>query len=320
MSTSLQSASVYTDLQGLNQLQHNSSKDPSETLRFVAEQFEAIFLQIMLKSAHGESGKSDLFEGDEQTEFYQDWHDKQLAIHLSSGKGIGIADMLVKQFQVHQAQQVYQSTGNLPNTTLDKKPSQLSKAVSQTSALASKHTESMDAQVIKPAEDVQSSVTFDSPEAFVNHLWPMAKQAAEKMGITPEVLLAQAALETGWGRKIAQHASGKSSHNLFNIKADNRWDGEDVSISTLEFRSGIPQQEKANFRAYDTFQASFNDYVEFIQNSPRYQPAMAVASDAKAYTQELSRAGYATDPEYAQKIMGIIEGKPLKQALSAVKI
>ncbi len=320
MSTSLQSASVYTDLQGLNQLQHNSSKDPSETLRFVAEQFEAIFLQIMLKSAHGESSKSDLFEGDDQTEFYQDWHDKQLAIHLSSGKGIGIADMLVKQFQLHQAQQVHQSTENLPNTTPDKKPSQLSKAVSQTSALTREHTESMDAQVIKPAEDVQSSITFDSPEAFVNHLWPMAKQAAEKMGITPEVLLAQAALETGWGRKIAQHASGKSSHNLFNIKADNRWDGEDVSISTLEFRGGIPQQEKANFRAYDTFQASFNDYVEFIQNSPRYQPAMAVANDAKAYTQELSRAGYATDPEYSQKIMGIMEGKPLKQALSAVKI
>lgn len=316
MSISTQSASVYTDLQGLNRLRYGSDENASENLRFVAEQFEAIFLQMMLKSAHGESSESDLFDSGEQTEFYQDWHDKQLAIHLSSGKGIGVADMLVKQFQMQQARQVYQSTENATDT----KSPQVGETKLVPSPFAIKRTAPANVQAAEPVESVPSEITFDTPQAFVNHLWPMAKQAAEKMGMTPEVLLAQTALETGWGKKIAQHASGKSSHNLFNIKADHRWSGASVNISTLEFRDGIPQQERARFRTYESFQASFNDYVEFIQNSPRYQSAVAVANDAKAYTQELAQAGYATDPEYAQKIIGIIEGEPLKQALAAVKI
>ena len=316
MSISLQSANVYADLQGLDKLRYASDENSPETLRFVAEQFEAIFLQMMLKSAHGTSSESDLFEGGEQTEFYQDWHDKQLAIHLSSGKGIGIADMLVKQLQMQQTLQANQPTNNAPDT----KSPRVGETTLVPFPLTIKRTAPANENPIKPVEDISSAITFDTPQAFVNHLWPMAKQAAEKMGMTPEVLLAQTALETGWGKKIAQDSSGKSSHNLFNIKADHRWNGESVSISTLEFRSGIPQQEQAKFRAYESFQASFNDYAKFIQNSPRYQPAMAVANDAKAYTQELSRAGYATDPEYAQKIIGIIEGEPLKQALAAVKI
>lgn len=316
MSISLQSANVYADLQGLDKLRYASDENSPETLRFVAEQFEAIFLQMMLKSAHGTSSESDLFEGGEQTEFYQDWHDKQLAIHLSSGKGIGIADMLVKQLQMQQTLQASLPTDN----TTDTKSPRVGETTLAPFPLTIKHTAPANGNPVKPAEDISSAIIFDTPQAFVNHLWPMAKQAAEKMGMTPEVLLAQTALETGWGKKIAQDSSGKSSHNLFNIKADHRWNGDSVSISTLEFRSGIPQQEQAKFRAYESFQASFNDYAKFIQNSPRYQPAMTVANDAKAYTQELSRAGYATDPEYAQKIIGIIEGEPLKQALAAVKI
>jgi len=300
MSIPLQAAHVYTDVQGLSKLKYGADENSPETLRFVAEQFEAIFLQMMLKSAHGESDDEGLFDN-QQTEFYQDWHDKQLAITLAEGKGIGIADMLVKQLQIGKAaDKDANNTGQA--FALDGVPRQ---------------TPIVDAV---PITKQDSKVSLKTPEEFAQHLWPYAKAAAEKLGVAPEVILAQAALETGWGKKVNKHASGNSSHNLFNIKADGRWKGESVSVPTLEFRQGVAVRETAKFRAYDSFEESFRDYVSFIQSSPRYQPALEVASDARAFTRELSAAGYATDPEYSNKIMGIATGEPLRDALESMKI
>ncbi len=293
MTIPLQTAPVYTDIQGLNKLKYASDENSPETLRFVAEQFEAIFLQMMLKSAHGEGSDDGLFD-DQQTEFYQDWHDKQLAINLAAGKGIGIADMLVKQLQMNGIGE--QQAGSVEQPfTVD--------------------------HIIRQAPTASvPAVSWNTPQEFVQQLWPHAKAASEKLGVAPEVILAQAALETGWGKKINQHASGESSYNLFNIKADGRWQGESVSVATLEFRQGVAVRETARFRAYASYEESFADFVSFIKNSPRYQPALAVAGDARSFTQELSVAGYATDPEYANKIMGIATGKLLQNALELIKI
>ncbi|HHI94392.1 MAG TPA: flagellar assembly peptidoglycan hydrolase FlgJ [Gammaproteobacteria bacterium] len=293
MTIPLQTAPVYTDIQGLNKLKYASDENSPETLRFVAEQFEAIFLQMMLKSAHGEGSDDGLFD-DQQTEFYQDWHDKQLAINLAAGKGIGIADMLVKQLQMNGIGE--QQAGSVEQPfTVD--------------------------HIIRQAPTASvSTASWNTPQEFVQQLWPHAKAASEKLGVAPEVILAQAALETGWGKKINQHASGESSYNLFNIKADGRWQGESVSVATLEFRQGVAMRETARFRAYASYEESFADFVSFIKNSPRYQPALAVAGDARSFTRELSVAGYATDPEYANKIMGIATGKLLQNALELIKI
>lgn len=300
MTIPLQSANVYADVQSLNKLKYASDENSPETLRFVAEQFEAIFLQMMLKSAHGENDQSGLFDN-QQTEFYQDWHDKQLAITLAQGKGIGIADMLVKQLQVrgvNQSQSQEQPT-----------PTGLDSVIRQQPVLAPGQSE--------PAT---APVSLNSPQAFAQHLWPLAKAAGKKLGVAPEVILAQAALETGWGQKISQSNTGASSHNLFNIKADGRWQGRSVSVPTLEYRNGVAVRETAQFRAYDSYAESFDDFVSFIQGSPRYQSALAVADDARAFTQELSAAGYATDPEYSSKIMKIANGEPLRNALELIKI
>jgi flagellar protein FlgJ len=255
---------------------------------------------MMLKSAHGENDEDGLFDN-QQTEFYQDWHDKQLAINLAEGKGIGIADMLVKQLQVRG--------NNQQNSENHISPTGLDSVIRQKPVPAT----------MKP-ESAVPPVSLNTPEEFAQHLWPLAKSAGKELGVAPEVILAQAALETGWGKKITQSSSGASSHNLFNIKADGRWSGRSVSVPTLEYRDGIAVRESAQFRAYDSYEASFADFVSFIKSSPRYQSALAVADDARSFTQELSAAGYATDPEYSSKIMKIADGEPLRDALESIKI
>lgn len=328
MTLPIQSANVYTDLQGLDKIRYAAEENSPETLRFVAEQFEAIFLQMMLKSSHGEGGDDGMFDN-QQTEFYQDWHDKQLSIDLASGKGVGIAEMLIKQLQTQQAPAAKAAVNTEINPALQpraypvvRSPASSVYPVTGVDGLvpsfkAPSATSSVTESSSKPVmEDVQ----FGTPQAFVKHLWPLAKDAAQKLGVAPEVILAQAALETGWGKKITKDSVGNSSRNLFNIKADGRWQGEHVTVPTLEYRDGVAQREKANFRAYESFAESFSDYVAFMKDSPRYQAALEVAADAEAFTRELSQAGYATDPEYSSKIMRIAGGAPLKQALESIKI
>ena len=316
MTMPIQNATVYADLQGLDKLRYGADENSPETLGFVAKQFEAIFLQMMLKSAHGESDDDGLFNN-QQTEFYQDWHDKQLSIDLASGKGIGIAEMLIKQLQTKQST-VEPSAINTNIPAAD--------AASAFPVVRPSVSPFPLPNAGIPKNDAVEKVSINeenqlgNPQAFVENLWPLAKDAAKKLGVSPEVILAQAALETGWGKKISRNMSGSSSNNLFNIKADSRWTGDQATVSTLEYRDGIAVREQANFRAYDSYAASFSDYVDFMKDSPRYQAALGAGTDAEAFTRELSQAGYATDPNYANKIMKIASGEPLQQALKSIKI
>jgi flagellar protein FlgJ len=156
--------------------------------------------------------------------------------------------------------------------------------------------------------------TFETPADFVATLLPLAQRLAPEIGVDPRVLVAQAALETGWGRHISQDSSGRNSRNLFNIKADSSWQGERVGVSTLEYRGGVAVRESAAFRAYGSFEQSFEDYVSFLQQNPRYRQALEQAADPEAYLQELQAAGYATDPAYAKKIGRIFDSELLLQA------
>jgi flagellar protein FlgJ len=154
----------------------------------------------------------------------------------------------------------------------------------------------------------------------VRALWPHAQRAAGELGVSPQALVAQAALETGWGRAVIQHNDGRSSHNLFGIKADARWGGEQVHVSSLEYVDGTVVRQRAAFRAYDSYADSFSDYVDFLKSNPRYGNALNHAHDPVAFTQALQRAGYATDPEYAQKIQGILGSAALGEATAGVKV
>ena len=161
--------------------------------------------------------------------------------------------------------------------------------------------------------DVQLKPEVSEPFAFVERLLPAAKVAARELGIEPLALLAQAALETGWGKKVFKTPEGSQSHNLFGIKANGGWNGPVAVVDTMEYRQGSAVREKAKFRVYESPEQSLNDYVEFIKTNPRYQQALAHAADAKSYFRQLQAAGYATDPNYAAKLTSIFEGDTFNQ-------
>jgi flagellar protein FlgJ len=154
-------------------------------------------------------------------------------------------------------------------------------------------------------------VPISSAVDFVKQLQPFAQQAAKSLGIDPNALLAQAALESGWGNSVIKNTDGTSSYNLFNIKADRSWRGKQSQVSTLEFDQGIARRVSSGFRAYNSFQESFNDYVNFIRDNPRYETALTKVNNAGQYMRELQRAGYATDPSYADKVMHIYQSNAL---------
>lgn len=311
------SATIYADLSGLEKLRHGADADAEKSLRIVAEQFEAMLIQMMLESAKGFDDEEDGLFDSEQTDFYQDWHDKQLALNLADGQGIGIADLLVEQLRRSVA----------PNTTPNTMLNNGAEENQSTAAAQDNPNARFKLSAVTKPESAQIDGSAlargrlpASPEEFVRQLYPLAKEAASEIGVAPDVLIAQAALETGWGQKVAATAQGASSYNLFNIKADRRWQGESVSVLTSEYSQGVKRPERAEFRAYDSYESSFADYVDFIKHSERYRNAVAVAGDGSEYAQELARAGYATDPQYASKIIRILNSEQFQSALDPIKV
>jgi flagellar protein FlgJ len=161
--------------------------------------------------------------------------------------------------------------------------------------------------VEKSAPNAPSKTRFNSSEEFIATMLPMAEKAAERLGIEPRFLVAQAALETGWGKSMIRQKDGSNSHNLFGIKATG-WKGESATVMTTEYVNGTATRERAGFRAYDSFEQSFDDFVSLLENNDRYRTAIQVASntgDSERFVKELQKAGYATDPQYARKISQI---------------
>ena len=159
---------------------------------------------------------------------------------------------------------------------------------------------------------------FSSAAEFIETMLPMAEEAAKKIGVDARYLVAQAALETGWGKSIIRQSDGSSSHNLFGIKAQRGWDGESARVLTTEYKGGKAVKEAAAFRTYDSFQQSFNDYVNFLQGNGRYEQALASTDNPERFVRELQEAGYATDPNYARKIGQIARKMQAYQAIAAV--
>lgn len=166
-------------------------------------------------------------------------------------------------------------------------------------------------QVISARGSQKASVS-DSQENFVSMLRPHAEKAAEELQINPDVLIAQVALETGWGRHVIHDHRGGNSFNLFNIKAGSSWQGDKVNVSTLEYRGGIAANERADFRKYSNYAESFSDYVRLMKNNPRYQQALDAGKNSSAYAEALQSAGYATDPHYAKKIKSLLNSDSIR--------
>lgn len=287
-----QTAAVYTDFSGLAALRQQARANPEQSLEKVAGQFESIFLQMMMKSMRDATVDGGLFDS-EQLDLYQSMFDQQVALELSSTRTessrksvLGLQDLIVKQL-----------SPSSPAQQTDINPFLRPKVVPLVEMSA------------VPAKDWQP----ETPEAFIHGVWSHATDAAAELGVAPGVLVAQAALETGWGQRMIRRADGANSFNLFGIKAAGGWSGATARVGTVEYLDGVAQREFADFRAYASLAESFADYVTFLQESPRYQQALTKASDSHGFLTELQAAGYATDPKYAQKILSILEGEHFRE-------
>jgi len=311
------------DFSGLNELRRSATVDQKdqETLKQVAGQFESLFVGMMLKGMRQASLGEGIFDSS-QSDMYRDMSDQQLAMDLSAKGGLGLKDVIVRQLG-GQLESKINGNGEIQAYSIDTVPVRPALQSIENPALfqqimQAKPTVEIQATEIKTSA-MQRNFTFDSPESFVQQLLPMAKQAAQRIGVTPEVILSQAALETGWGKHIIDKANGKSSHNLFNIKADSGWHGDQATTGTMEYRDGVAVKEQAQFRSYDNYQDSFNDYVDFLQTQPRYQNALKQTHDPEQFIEGLHKAGYATDPDYADKIKRIMNSSTLAQISQQVE-
>jgi len=287
------------DFKGLAELRRSATvdKNDQDTLKQVAGQFESLFVNMMLKSMRQASLGEGIFDS-KQSDTYRDMSDQQLAIDISAKGSLGLRDVIFRQLGGKPEQ------GNTPNIDTMNSPPVRTTLLPMT---LEKVMQSAPQQQV----DATKELTFNSPKEFVQTLWPMAKKAGDRIGVTPDVILAQAALETGWGKHVINKANDLSSHNLFNIKADPSWQGGSAVKGTLEYRQGVAVKEQAKFRSYDSYQESFNDYVDFLQTQPRYQDALKDAGSSDKFIEGLQKAGYATDPAYAEKIKKILNSSML---------
>jgi len=281
--------SSITDFTQFTNLRRAAGENDPAALREVASQFEALFLQTMLKSMRDASLGDPLFGDSEQQEMYQGMMDQQLSVEMASGKGFGLADMLVRQLGGTNAAPASGSDGAYPI----------------------KRSSSMKSARPNPA--------WSNPEAFARDIWPHAERTAKELNVAPEAILAQAALETGWGKHVIPGNNGEASFNLFGIKSGSGWSGDQVVRNTLEVRDGVPRQEQAKFRSYSNVSSAFADYTDFIAKNPRYENVRGSGSDASGFARALQESGYATDPDYAQKIENILDGPTMRRVISELR-
>ncbi|MFA0415356.1 flagellar assembly peptidoglycan hydrolase FlgJ [Vibrio renipiscarius] len=290
------------DIAGLDKLRQQAVKGDAasekEALTAAAKQFESIFTSMLFKSMRDANASFDSGLLDSQNQqFYRQMQDEQMASELSSSGSLGLADMIVAQL----------STGSIENKSASNHDdfAEIMEKVDRTRQSYSL-PDAKPAQV-EPAKTVTAkAANFDSPKSFVDSMKPYAEKAARALGVDSSLLLAQAALETGWGQKMVANTRG-NSHNLFNIKADKSWDGGKVATQTLEYHQGVPVQEKAAFRSYSDYEQSFNDYVRFLNENPRYTTALRHGGNSEQFIRGIHQAGYATDPQYADKVLRVKE-------------
>ncbi|NTS75396.1 flagellar assembly peptidoglycan hydrolase FlgJ [Catenovulum sp. SM1970] len=341
MVNQLEQVSNVHDLAGLDNLRQAALKNDKGALKQAAQQFESIFMNMLLKSmrqAEDVLADENSPFNSQTTKFYRDMQDQQMASELSKSGALGLADIIVDQLSPEKGKYMPADTlrADLFNPDLNKQDKahtqplsgllaygEMEKnAVMQMAAEKLKQlhsaennqpeeqkafnqqTEKQDEELVAQA---QKGASFTDKQDFVQTLMPIAEKVSKTIGLPAVAMVAQAALETGWGQRMIKRENGDSANNFFGIKADNRWSGESAQVNTSEFKFGQMVTEKADFRAYDDIEQGLADYVSFIKDQPRYQKAVSVADKPEQYFEQLQQAGYATDPNYAKKIMSVLK-------------
>ena len=319
-------ASILATSSDTAHLRRLADRGDEQTNTKVLQQFEALFLQQMLKNMRTASLGNGLFQSD-QTEFYRDMYDQQIATELANKEVLGISQLINRQLGLTQAplnessaQRINQAPkaefgipvetekvqhvtqANIPLASIEK-----SRYFEPAIPAAKSIIDGLQEIRLEPVKHEPKPFAFkpDSPEDFVDYAYQYAIAPAKRLGVNANVILAIAALETGWGTQLPTEGN-KLSNNYFGIKADSRWSGDKIDSETLEFEEGMFNRLKQSFRVYQNLEDSFNDFAEFILGNERYDKAVLSAGDEKSFLQEIQRAGYATDPQYADKVLDVL--------------
>ena len=304
------------DVQGLDRLKHSAARDPQKQLRSAAEQFEALFLHRMIKSMRDASPRSELTDSS-QMRFYQSLFDQQMSQHMA-GRGLGLADQLVAQLSGKgaSADAAQATNGASPLDAIPRgEPRRLPGVDPAASAPGAAAPGTVTgggsppdavARAERPRPPLLSAANPATPTDFVHQLSEPAREASRRTGMPAPLILAQAALETGWGRREIPTADGGNSHNLFGIKAGAHWHGPTTEVVTHEYINGQRTRVVDRFRVYDSYADAFEDHGRLISDNPRYAPVLE-AADAKQAARALQSGGYATDPAYADKLVALMD-------------
>ena len=265
------------DTQSLDQLRLQAKQSPDKALKAAAQQFESVFLNMMLKSMRDATPQDGMFDS-EQTRMFTGMLDQQLAQSMSS-RGVGLADIMVKQLS---------HGGQLPATGGADKPTATPYAV------------------------LPSARNQNSQQNFVDRMTPPALKASQASGVPAQLMLGQAALESGWGKHEILMADGSNSFNLFGIKASAGWNGKTAEVMTTEYKNGVACNQVEKFRAYSSYAEAFQDYANMMTSNQRYADVLQQGGDVTGMAQAVQKAGYATDPEYAGKLVRVMGQMTLK--------
>ncbi|HEF8771235.1 flagellar assembly peptidoglycan hydrolase FlgJ [Providencia manganoxydans] len=285
------------DLQSLNGLKRELTDSPEKGLRQVTQQLEATFVQMMLKSMRDALPQDGLFSSD-QTRMLTSMYDQQIAQDLSQ-KGLGFGEMMYNQLKMQ---------GNTSPLEQPMKPFSMEDRLidslpNQAMAQIVRRFAPLGDALSSPMQKVKS-LSLNS-QNFISQLIEPAKAASQKSGISHLLVLAQAALESGWGRREILTAEGKSSHNLFGIKAGKNWQGPTTNIMTTEVINGKSIKMRDDFRVYGSYEEAIADYINLLTENPRYRDVKHAQSPEVA-ARRLHQAGYATDPNYSDKLISLI--------------
>lgn len=285
------------DLQSLNGLKRELADSPDKGLRQVTQQLEATFVQMMLKSMRDALPQDGLFSSD-HTRMLTSMYDQQIAQDLSQ-KGLGFGEMMYQQLKTQDDT----SSTEPPMKPFSMEDRLIDSLPNQAMAQIMRRFAPLGDALSSPMQKVKS-LSLNS-QNFISQLIEPAKAASQKSGISHLLVLAQAALESGWGRREILTAEGKTSHNLFGIKAGKNWQGPVTNIMTTEVIDGKSIKMRDDFRVYGSYEEAISDYINLLTENPRYRDVKHAQSPEVA-ARRLHQAGYATDPNYSDKLISLI--------------
>ncbi|VWD63127.1 flagellar rod assembly protein FlgJ [Burkholderia lata] len=307
------------DVQGFDALRAQARQSPQAGAKAVAGQFDAMFTQMMLKSMRDASPDGGLFDS-HTSKMYTSMLDQQLAQQMST-RGIGVADALMKQLLRNAGQGAgsdtaadvgaaglgadgFGASGNEGGLAAMNAMAKAYANSANNGGLAGTRGYSAGSALTPPLKGASG---VQDADAFVDRLAGPAQAASASTGIPARFIVGQAALESGWGKREIRANDGSTSYNVFGIKATKGWTGRTVSALTTEYVNGTPRRVVAKFRAYDSYEHAMTDYANLLKNNPRYSGVLSASRSVEGFAHGMQKAGYATDPNYAKKLISIMQ-------------